>query len=241
MGCIEGMEDDHDGTFGLLQDGHFFETAELSSKEVSDVLQEFVLHSIRRGKIVREWGKEVSLAFSRAPSLPAISDALATPLLSTLLPFTRLPANSYFPTPEPPLPTSLLPNSLLSALTRNQLIDTLVRLGKDDRLISKRLHYGQELVLELCLEYIGRRWRSSEAVAENVVETNNGRIRSQVRPGFVTSFQLVTRLNSSDRSIYLHPDSRPYQSITWWIERRLPAGMAYPLILEECKTMKQGE
>lgn len=25
-------------------------------------------------------------------------------------------------------------------------------------------------MLELCLEYIGRRWRSSEAVAENVVD-----------------------------------------------------------------------
>lgn len=106
----------------------------------------------------------------QAHSLPAIRNALSTPLLSTLLPFTRLPANPYFPAPEPPLPPSLLPNSFLPALTRNQLIDALARLSKEERLISKTLHYEQELVLELCLEYIGRRWRSSEAVAENVVD-----------------------------------------------------------------------
>ncbi|KAE8541668.1 hypothetical protein D1P53_001839 [Cryptococcus gattii VGV] len=225
----------------------FFETPGLSSKEVSDVLQEFVLDSIRQGKRVREWCKEVSLAFSRAHSLPAICDALATPLSSTLLPFTRLPANSYFPTPEPPLPTSLLPNSLLSALTRNQLIDAL------------------ELVLELCLEYIGRRWRSSETVSENVIDDISRKltkvkfetrirgyppvVRTIISPilhkvrfvlGFVTSSQLITRLNSSNRSTYLHSDSRPYQNITSWIEGQLQAGMAYPLILEECRTMKQG-
>lgn len=57
--------------------------------------------------------------------------------------------------------------------------------------------------------------------------------------GFIISSQLVTRLNSSDRSTYLHSGSRPYQNITSWIERRLQAGMVYPLILEECKTMKQ--
>ncbi|ADV23351.1 hypothetical protein I305_05619 [Cryptococcus gattii E566] len=217
----------------------FFETPGLSSKELTDDHQ--------------------------AHSLPAICDALATPLLSTLLPFTRLPANTYFPSREPPPPTSLLPNSLLSALTRNQLIDALVRLGKDDRLISKKIRYEQELVLELCLEYIGRRWRSSEAVAESVVDDISRKltkvefetrirgyppvVRTIISPilhkvrfvlGFVTSSQLVTRLNSSDRSTYLHSDSRPHQNITSWIERRLQAGMAYPFILEECKTMKQG-
>ncbi|WVO21639.1 uncharacterized protein IAS62_002948 [Cryptococcus decagattii] len=190
----------------------FFETPGLSSKEVSDVLQESIRY-------------------------PPICDALATPLLSTLLPFTRLPANIYFPTREPPLPTSLLPNSLLSSLTRNQLIDAL----------------------------IGRRWRSSEAVAESVVDDISRKltkvefetrtrgypsvVRTIISPilhkvrfvlGFVTSSQLVTRLNSSDRSTYLHSDSRPHQNITSWIERRLQADMAYPFILEECKTMKQG-
>lgn len=45
--------------------GQFLETPGLSSKEVSDVLQEFVLQSMRRGRRVREWCKEVSLAFSR--------------------------------------------------------------------------------------------------------------------------------------------------------------------------------
>lgn len=57
--------------------------------------------------------------------------------------------------------------------------------------------------------------------------------------GFVTSSQLVARLNSSGLSTYLHPQSRPYQNITSWIERRLQAGVPYPLLLEECKTMKQ--
>ncbi|OXC83554.1 hypothetical protein J005_04391 [Cryptococcus neoformans] len=244
--------------------GQFLETPGLSSKEVSDVLQEFVLQSMRRGRRVREWCKEVSLAFSRAHSLPAICDALVTSLLSTLLPFSRLPANPYFPTPEPPLPPPLLPNSFLSALTRNQLIDALARLSKEERLISKRLHYEQELVLELCLEYIGRRWRSSEAVAENVVDDISHKLtkiefETHIRGyppmvctiispilhkvrfvlGFVTSSQLVARLNSSNLGIYLHPQSRPYQNIISWIERRLQAGVSYPLILEECKAMKQ--
>lgn len=52
----------------------FFETPGLSSKEVSDVLQEFVLHNIRRGKRVREWCKEVSLAFSRVNQLSILVD-----------------------------------------------------------------------------------------------------------------------------------------------------------------------
>lgn len=52
----------------------FFETPGLSSKEVSDILQEFVLYSIRRDKRVREWCKEVSLAFSRANQLSILVD-----------------------------------------------------------------------------------------------------------------------------------------------------------------------
>lgn len=79
-------------------------------------------------------------------------------------------------------------------------------------------------------------------VYPSVVRTIISPILHKVRfvLGFVTSSQLVTRLNSSDRSTYLHSDFRPHQNIISWIERRLQAGMAYPFILEECKTMKQG-
>ncbi|ODO05562.1 hypothetical protein I350_04617 [Cryptococcus amylolentus CBS 6273] len=242
-----------------------FDTPCLDRDHLVDALQEHVFRSMGQGKRVREWCTQVTHAIERAPPSPAIGEALATPILTSLLPFTRLPSNPYFPTPEPPLPPPLLPNSFLATLTRNQLIDALARLSKEDRLISKKLHYEQELVLEACLEYIGRRWRSAETIDGNVVDDISRKltevefevhlqgypptVRNALSPvlhklrhtlGFITSSQLVAKLNSTGPSAYPYPPSQPGEIVSSWVVRRLQAGVSYQNILHELHTVQSG-
>ncbi|TYJ58947.1 hypothetical protein B9479_000382 [Cryptococcus floricola] len=242
-----------------------FDTSRLDRDHLVDALQEHVFRSMGQGKRVREWCSQVTHAIERAPPSPALGEALATPILTSLLPFTRLPSNPYFPTPEPPLPPPLLPNSFLATLTRNQLIDALARLSKEDRLISKKLHYEQELVLEACLEYIGRRWRSPETIDGNLVDDISRKltevefevhlqgypptVRNALSPvlhklrhtlGFITSSQLVAKLNSTGPSAYPYPPSQPAEIISSWVVRRLQAGVSYQNILHELHTVQSG-
>ncbi|WVQ75603.1 hypothetical protein IAR50_005231 [Cryptococcus sp. DSM 104548] len=244
---------------------HVLAAPRLSRSHAVDALQEHVFRAMGQGRRVREWCNHATQAIGRAPPSLAIGEALATPTLTALLPFTRLPSSPYFPTPEPPLPPPLLPNSSLAALTRNQLIDALARLSKEDRMTSKRLHYEQELVLELCLEYIGRRWRSAESVNGDVVDDISKKltevefqvhlqgypptVRNALSPvlhklrhtlGFITSSQLVAKLNSTGPSAYPYPPCQPEEIISSWVVRRLQAGANYLHILHELRTVQSG-
>lgn len=75
-----------------------------------------------------------------------------------MLPLVDNATNPYFPegrNTDGPLPES----SLLDSLSRTQLIDSLVRFSKLD---STRVAGMEGLVLEICLQYVGKRWREVE-------------------------------------------------------------------------------
>ncbi|WVQ78994.1 hypothetical protein IAT38_001086 [Cryptococcus sp. DSM 104549] len=233
-----------------------------TDSDVESGLHEYVLRAMEHGKRVREWCREVTLALTKAPPTSATRDALSSPLLSTLLPFTRLPTTSSLP----PFPPPLLPTSFLPALTRNQVIDALVRLSRDDRLVSPlsrgRAHYCAELISELCLEYIARRWRTedggegmlggiSRKLAEIEFEVNlqgyPPTVRTAITPvlqrirfhlGLVAPAQLISKLNALASGVYnlaAYPSFSPEQLIAAWVEIRLRAGVKPHTVLGELR------
>nr|ODN81327.1 hypothetical protein L203_05579 [Cryptococcus depauperatus CBS 7841] len=230
----------------------FLDTPGLTTEDAVGGLQEYVWRCMAQGKRVRDWCRDAAQAEQAYPS-PATARALATPILTTLLPF-----NTHW-LGSPALPPPLLPNSFLAALTRNQLIDALARLSREDRLASRRLQYERELVLELCLEYIGRRWRSSETLvgfADDVsrklsevefeinIQGYPPIIHSIISPilhkirftlGFITLPQLVARVSSAGPSAYAYP---PAQIFSAWVERRLQSGIHFHIILDDLDSAK---
>jgi hypothetical protein len=85
---------------------------------------------------------------------------LTSPTVSVFFPFLVLPSNPYFARCTIASPPSLLPADVLPHITRKQLIDALVTLSKARTLIMQHQHI-EKSVIELCLEYIGRRWRET--------------------------------------------------------------------------------
>lgn len=84
---------------------------------------------------------------------------LKKPPLAILVPFTRL-TSPYFPS-SPSFPPPLLGTHLLPVVTRRQLIVILVRLSHQPSLQDEGVEW-EKLIFEVCVEYIGRRWRMGE-------------------------------------------------------------------------------
>ncbi|OCF34259.1 hypothetical protein I316_04212 [Kwoniella heveanensis BCC8398] len=194
----------------------------IGHNEVEGCLIEFILRSWTDGKRVREWCEEISQILELIPISTSLKEAIHSPPLQILLPFVHLPSNAFFPSTEPPLPSPLLPTTSLGSISRNQLIAALVRLSIENYHDGSRPFCDEPLVCELCLEYIAKRWRSTDVCEEGTVDMISKKLTevefelqvqghpatmdSTILPifhkirfqlGFVTSPQLVTRLNNT--------------------------------------------
>ena len=87
-----------------------------------------------------------------------IHTALHSPSLSLAFPFSDTSPPHYPGCTASPLPP-LVPPSILPTVSRKQLVDGLVRLSRRLAVHSLVVDEWQETVIELCLEYIGRRWQ----------------------------------------------------------------------------------
>ncbi|WVQ94908.1 hypothetical protein IAU59_001994 [Kwoniella sp. CBS 9459] len=194
----------------------------LEHHEAEGSLIEFVLRAWVDGKRVREWCEEICQILELIPISSPLREAIHSPPLQILLPFVHLPSNAFFPSTEPPLPPPLLPATSLGTISRNQLIGALARLSAENYRDGSRPFCDEPLVFELCLEYIAKRWRSTEVGEEGIVDQISKKLaevefelqvqghpttvdltilpifqKIRFQLGFVTSLQLVTRLNNT--------------------------------------------
>ena len=172
---------DHPG-FSLFQ---FLACPDIHPSEVVGALEEFAFRSLLRNKRVREWCKDVTDVLEHVGYLSVIRlivnsrviatvdrsihaqihsseirRCMATPPLHTLFPFVDVPSNPYFPVTTPPAPPPLLALSSLQDISRKQLIDVLTRFSREISLVREEDGVLNEaLIVEVCLEYVGRRWR----------------------------------------------------------------------------------
>jgi hypothetical protein len=97
-----------------------------------------------------------------------LTTPLSAPPLSTLLPFVPTTSNPYFPSLVPTETSPLIPAFQLNDIDKQQLIDSLVKLSKRE---AKPGDGSDALVAEICLEYIGRRWRNGgDGEGEELIE-----------------------------------------------------------------------
>ncbi|ORY31631.1 hypothetical protein BCR39DRAFT_526040 [Naematelia encephala] len=219
----------------------------LLPEQVSGALEEFALRSLLSGTRVRQWCDQVTWVIDKLNNLDVIRACIRQSPLCVLFPFTRLPSSPYFTTSHPRLSSPILPLGSLSDITRKQLVDALVRLAS----FCSDYETTQELAFELCLEYIGRRWRGSvrsedvvHGIGRKLAEAESElqllgnatlvipalqRIRFEL--GFVTSCQLAQLLDAN--SISSNHLFDPYQLVSAWLVRRLSLGIAPQTLVDE--------
>jgi hypothetical protein len=95
---------------------------------------------------------------------------LPTPVSSSLYPLLDLTPPYIAAEVGIHVPPSLLPASTLLCISRKQVIDVLSRLSREQVVIDGKVHGVREQIIEICLEYIGKRWRAGLGGVENVVE-----------------------------------------------------------------------
>ncbi len=95
-------------------------------------------------------------------SLDVVKRYMSAPPLSVLYPFVVLNSNPYIPPTHLVTGLSLIATGSLGSVSRKQFIDALVELSRNKQLIAGEYVGVETLVVEVCLEYIGRRWRESE-------------------------------------------------------------------------------
>jgi hypothetical protein len=150
----------------------FFSREELTEDAARGALEEFAWRGMSEGRRIREMCEEVDGVLERVSipnylrmggTAPQLHDnslprkLLSIPPLSTLFPLVSPDPYSYFP--KSPLDIPALPLAVgLDGLTRKQLIDALVWISQRD--ITAASQGGLERkILEICLDYVGRRWR----------------------------------------------------------------------------------
>ncbi|ORX39431.1 hypothetical protein BD324DRAFT_332120 [Kockovaella imperatae] len=228
----------------------FLSTPHLDALDVQDGLVEHCFRSFISGKRVREWCLDIKRAARKFTDSTTLHHILYAAPLSILIPFPPDTFLAHDPI-GPPDPESLLPPSTLSTLSRKQLVDALIKLSKT--LLAERPTGWSELVLELYLEYIARRWRLAlEKHDSNLVDGIGRKLleiefdvqlrgetettRSLILPvlqhvrsglGFITSVQLVSRLNSP------RYQDAPSDLVSSWITIRLRAGSQAQDIIAE--------
>ncbi|KAK4687654.1 hypothetical protein P7C73_g2461, partial [Tremellales sp. Uapishka_1] len=214
----------------------------ISKENLVGGVEEYVYRSLLGGKRVKEWCRELNNVLGSLPPDTPLLLHFRYPPLSTLCPFIILPTRPHFPVQQPSLPPSLISPSAIDNLSRRQLIDTLVKLSKEKTFEETCLR--EELVLELCLEYVGRRWRTAVEKGEDVVEAIGKKLteilfelqvqgqpstvqliiipalqRIRFQLGFVTSSQLVVRFNSEPTAGF-----DPSHKVLAWLTIRLRTG-----------------
>nr|XP_031861574.1 uncharacterized protein CI109_002800 [Kwoniella shandongensis]KAA5528646.1 hypothetical protein CI109_002800 [Kwoniella shandongensis] len=248
----------------------------ITKENARNALEEFVFKSMGQGKRVREWCEDITKVLEKISAPTCNRHALHLPPLDILLPFIHLPSNPYFPTAQPPLPAPLVSTASLSSLSRHQFVDALARLSRDDRTGSSPYIDDEDLVIELCLEYIGRRWRvassdGNESGEDSLVDGISRKLteiefelqlqgntsatlsilhKVRFNLGFVTCAQLITKLNNGFTNTNTHTGADytntngrvqllpPYGFIKAWAERRLCAGMAYQVVVDDLKGVR---
>ncbi|KAK8853398.1 hypothetical protein IAR55_004104 [Kwoniella newhampshirensis] len=250
---------------------HCLTSRGITEKNVKNALEEYAFVSMGEGKRVREWCEEITNVLEKISAPAHYRDVLDISPLKVLLPFIHLPSNPYFPTAQPPLPSPLVSVSCFPSISRHQFIDALSRFSQQDH-AEDAFHIDDEaLIVELCLEYIARRWRiasSEENQGEDTLvdgisrklteiefelqlEANSSTLQSDILPilhrvrfnlGFVTSSQLITKLNNGFTNTSIEHGRvqayQPFQIVKAWIERRLCAGVAYQIILDDLKAVR---
>ncbi|WVR09606.1 hypothetical protein IAU60_006678 [Kwoniella sp. DSM 27419] len=203
----------------------FLQRRKLTAKEVEGCLIEFVTRSWNDGDSVRKCCRDVNEVLELIPISDLLRETLQYPGLATLMPFLQLPSTDSFPFPtlEPPSPPPLIDTHEPRQVTHTVLIDTLTRLSWTLHSEGSRPFCDEQLVSELCLEYIAAAWRRPVIMgSHDVVDGISKRLtevefelRLQGHPetvqeilfptllnirhtlGFLTCSQLITRLNSS--------------------------------------------
>jgi len=89
--------------------------------------------------------------------------------LSILFPFIATSSNPYVPPSQLSAPPPLIATTSLSIISRTQLIDALVKLSQDKRPADGDEGKTDILVTEVCIEYVGRRWREGVDKGEVMV------------------------------------------------------------------------
>ncbi|KAL7424450.1 hypothetical protein Q5752_000133 [Cryptotrichosporon argae] len=215
----------------------------LSVEEASAALEEFAWTCLIGGVRVREYCRIVSEIVQVASLKGILGLALIHPTTRLVLPFTTLPTNAYVF--SAPLPSPLLPPAPL-AITRKHLIDALARLSRETGVADGSAPKAEERVVEVCLEYAGKRWRCAgdddivEGIGRKLAEVEfevqlQGdplTVRTVIAPtiqrlrfilGLCSASQLVTRLNNM--VAWTRAPYDPAQIAQAWIERRLNAGV----------------
>ena len=88
-----------------------------------------------------------------------------------LFPLVKFEYDPDFPDLAETVPSQLLPASTLLNLSRNQVIDVLSKTSRERHVVHGDANGFRQQVLEMCLEYIGKRWRGGERNDADLVDS----------------------------------------------------------------------
>ncbi|WWC91918.1 uncharacterized protein L201_006870 [Kwoniella dendrophila CBS 6074] len=234
----------------------------VTRREIEGCLTEFVIKSWKEGKSVREWCEDIQRILEVIQVTHILLQAFQTSCLRYLLPFVEPLPNIYNPTIEPPFPPPLLPKGALLKITRDQLIETLCRLSKENCYSGSRPFCDEPLIYELCLSYISTIWRKSKLdnhtedhlidwISKDMTEIE---FEIQLQVSTVQNFRLssipTTETPDNNETSTTHPrygiplsdekdDPKQLEIIIRaWVVRRLSIGIQYSVILAELANIK---
>ncbi|BEJ00079.1 hypothetical protein CcaverHIS631_0411210 [Cutaneotrichosporon cavernicola] len=208
-------------------------------------LDEYAWRSLLAGLRVREYCAAASYAVRCAPPT-GIRLALVHSPTRLLFPFA-LPAGA----PAAPAPNSFIPPHAFPHLTRRQLVESFVRLARENLLhpvIEAHVH-------ELTLEYVRRRWRGEsgavESIARKLAEVELEVIQTEpfasaavinalndvrFQLGLVNIVHLVGRLGAQGTS---RSAGDATHLLCAWVVRRLSSGMEPQTVADHLSAMRE--